>query len=282
MSLTNLGGLFAPNDKSAWAVGHFNIHNHEFIRAVIDAAEEEQAPAILAIGKMSIDHMGMEPIFMAARGMAQASAAPLAIHLDHARDLKTVQQALDLGFTSVMFDGSHLPYQENLDQTCRMVEMARRYGASAEGEIGVLPPSLENMDKDSFTRPEQAVEFARTTGVDYLAVSLGSVHGMQVKGATLDLELLGSLNEQLDCPMVLHGASGVVDEDIKASINQGIRKINVNTEFRVAYKKALKNLLDSSAQADTFELLQAGMAAVKAACRNRIRVFGASGKAVGA
>ncbi len=279
MTLQNLAGLFPRGYTNDWAVGHFNVHNHEFMRAVIDAAEAEQAPAILAIGMLSIKYMGLAPLFAAARNMATSSPVPLAIHLDHARDLATVKQALELGFTSVMFDGSYLSYEENVAQTRKVVTMAHAAGATAEGEIGILPPSMEQMDATTFTRPEQAAEFADTTGVDFLAVSLGSVHGMQTKGATLDLDLLSRLNESLRCPMVLHGASGVIDTDIRAAIGCGIRKVNVNTELKIAFKNRLRAAMATDEPIDLLTDLREGMDAVREACRNRIRTFGSNGEA---
>lgn len=115
----------------------------------------------------------------------------------------------------------------------------RAVGATAEGEIGIFPPELDGMDKELFTKPDTAVQFARDTGVDFLAVSVGSVHGMQIPGASLDMDLLGELNKLLECPMVLHGASGVIDPDIREAIRNGIRKINVNTHFKVVFKNFL-------------------------------------------
>jgi len=279
MSIVNTNQLFPEDHDSNWAVGHFNVHNHEFIRAVIEATEIERAPAILAIGMGSIKYMGMSSLVSAARDMAEQSETPLAIHLDHARELDTVKEALDLGFTSVMIDGSSRPYGENVQITRQVVEMAHTAGASAEGEIGVLPPDLTDINKKLFTSPKTAVQFARDTGVDFLAVSVGSVHGMQTQGASLDIALLSQLNDELDCPMVLHGASGVIDHDIQEAISNGVRKINVNTHLKVVFKRFLIESYQLDQSKDFLVDLRGGINCVRDAVQERIQVFGATGKA---
>jgi len=279
MAIVNLNQLFANGTDVDWAVGHFNVHNHEFLRAVIDIADQEKAPTVIAIGMASIRYMGMAPIFAAARQMAEEAAVPLSIHLDHARDIRLVKQALDLGFTSVMFDGSDLPYDENIDLTRKVVHMAHKVGASAEGEIGILPPSLDQIGSDGFTDPQEAVDFVKATGVDFVAVSLGSVHGMQTPGAHLDLGLLAALYKSLDCPMVLHGASGVVDQDIQGAIKSGIRKVNINTLLKVVFKDGLNESLAAAPEGDLLADLDAGMSGVRAAVIERIRILGSKGKA---
>lgn len=264
--------------ESSWAVGHFNIHNQEFVRAVVRAAEQERSPAILAVGMMSIKYMGLEPLIRSCQVICKETEVPVAIHLDHARDLDIVRQALDLGINSVMFDGSSLRYEENVIKTTEVVKMAHKAGATAEGEIGIVPHGNSVVSDSDMTDPARAVEFAERTGVDFLAVSLGSVHGMKSAENALNQNLLKTLHQQIDVPLVLHGASGVVDEHISASVTNGIRKINVNTNLKVVLKRMLSAHLADSPDSDLLADLEIGMEAVATAVAERMRLFGSSGK----
>lgn len=265
--------------KEPWAVGHFNIHNQEFIRAVVRAAEAERSPAILAVGMLSIKYMGLEPLISSCQLISKETDVPVAVHLDHARDLDIVQRALDCGINSVMFDGSALDYQENIDKTSEVVQMAHACGATAEGEIGIVPHGAAEVSEADMTDPARAVEFAQQTGVDYLAVSLGSVHGMKTAGASLNQDLLRQLQEQIPVPLVLHGASGVIDEQVKAAVQNGIRKINVNTGLKVVLKDFLSSQLVADTDSDLLDDLNQGMDAVSASVAARMRLFGSSGRA---
>ena len=265
--------------EAPWAVGHFNIHNLEFTRAVVRAAESERSPAVLAVGMLSIKYMGLEALINACKVISMETDVPIAIHLDHARDVAIVKQALSLGINSVMFDGSALTYEENVDKTSQVVMMAHDCGATAEGEVGIIPHGGATVNKDDMTDPTMAVEFAERTGVDFLAVSLGSVHGMKTAGASLDQELLQSLHRQVPVPLVLHGASGVVDDHLANAVANGIRKINVNTRLKVVLKKFFTSRLTNKQEADLLEDYELGMDAVAKAVAERMRLFGSSGKA---
>lgn len=279
MNPVTLNEIYALDSARDWAVGHFNIHNHEFTRAILDAAQAEQAPVILAIGEGSIEYMGLKPLFVAAKAMAADYDIPVAIHLDHGKNVDLVKQAVDLGFSSVMFDGSSLPYDENVRLTCQVVEMAHAAGASAEGEIGGLPPTLEEVSKDALTRPNEAVSFYEDTKVDALAVSLGSVHGIKSQCASLDCALVEDLASKIACPLVLHGASGVLDDDVRKAVKAGIQKINVNTGLKVAMKRELTRIF-ADENTDLLADLRGGMECVRNVVRAKIRLFGSNGKAV--
>lgn len=265
--------------EDTWAVGHFNIHNQEFIRAVVRAAEQERSPAILAVGMMSIKYMGLAPLISSCQLIAKETDVPIAVHLDHARDLDIVRQALDLGIDSVMFDGSALGYEENVKKTTEVVRMAHDCGATAEGEIGIVPHGNATVSEEDMTDPARAVEFAEKTGVDFLAVSLGSVHGMKTAGASLNQDLLKNLHEQISVPLVLHGASGVVDDHLTAAVANGIRKINVNTGLKVVLKAFLSSRLVDEPDTDLLEDLDEGMNAVSRAVAAKMQLFGSSNKA---
>ena len=264
--------------ETPWAVGHFNIHNQEFIRSVVRAAEQERSPAILAVGMMSVKYMGLAPLISSCRIICQETDVPVAIHLDHARDLDVVRDSLELGINSVMFDGSALSYEENVKKTTEVVKMAHDCGATAEGEIGIVPHGNVTVSDSDMTDPVRAVEFAQRTGVDFLAVSLGSVHGMKSAGTSLNQDLLKTLHRQIAVPLVLHGASGVVDEQISAAVANGIRKINVNTNLKVVLKNMLSAHLAGSPDSDLLADLEKGMDAVTASIAERMRLFGSSTK----
>ncbi len=265
--------------ETPWAVGHFNIHNLEFIRSIVRAAEQEKSPVILAVGMLSVKYMGLEPLISACQVMAKEATVPIAIHLDHAKDLNIVRQALDLRINSVMFDGSALNYDENVEKTTEVVKMAHDCGATAEGEIGIVPHGDAKVNADDMTDPDKAVEFAEHTGVDWLAVSLGSVHGMKTAGASLNQNLLQDLHNKIPVPLVLHGASGVVDAHIKDAVANGIRKINVNTGLKVALKNYLSSRFARSCDSDLLDDYDRGMDAVTAAVAEKMRIFGSIGKA---
>ncbi len=278
MNPCNLNQLGISVEKP-WAVGHFNIHNQEFIRAVVQAAENERSPAILAVGMLSVKYMGLVPLISSCREISSETNVPVAVHLDHARDLDIVRQALEAGINSVMFDGSALDYEENVEKTKAVVAMAHDHGATAEGEIGIVPHGTVSVSQEDMTDPARAVEFAERTGVDYLAVSLGSVHGMKSAGTSLNQDLLKQLHRQIPVPLVLHGASGVVDEHIRAAVENGIRKINVNTGLKVVLKNFLSARLLEHPDSDLLEDLGRGIDAVSASVVRLMRLFGSSNKA---
>lgn len=265
--------------ETPWAAGHFNIHNQEFIRAVVRAAEAERSPAILAVGMMSVKYMGLEPLISACQSISRETSVPIAVHLDHARDIDIVREALELGINSVMFDGSSLDFEENVEKTTNVVEMAHDCGATAEGEIGIVPHGTESVSQAQMTNPALAVEFAERTGVDFLAVSLGSVHGMKSAAASLDQSLLQQLHEQIPVPLVLHGASGVIDEQISLAIEHGIRKINVNTGLKVVLKSFLSNRFKEDSESDLLQDLDLGMEAISESVARRMRLFNSSNQA---
>lgn len=274
VNATTLLNVATAND---WAVGHFNIHNYEFARAVCEAAKLERSPVIMAIGMGSIRYAGMEPLQSVAAAVAKEYDVPVALHLDHARDVDTVRQALKLGFSSVMFDGSALPHDENLRLTQEVVRMAHDHGATAEGEIGVVPMDASTLTRDDYTSPVELREFVERTGVDFVAVSFGSAHNMTTQDAGLDLELLKKLQAEIKTPFVLHGASGVIDADLAKAVKIGLRKVNVNTAMKRAMAKAMTASMQDAAT-DMLVHLKVGIDAVTELVRGKMRLFGSAGK----
>ncbi len=279
MSLSTITNMFTLSAAKDWAVVHFNTHNAEMMKAAIKAAEAEKAPVILAIGATSIQHIGLRPLAAMMKAMAEEASVPVALHYDHAKDLSLIRQSLDAGFTSVMFDGSSLSYEDNVKNTIEMVKMARDCGANAEGEIGIVPHGDAAIGKTVPTDPAQAIEFAKRTGVDLLAVSVGSVHNMRSQNASLDVNLIRTIHEATGVPLVLHGGSGVMDKDIAAAVTCGLRKVNINTALKMALVDGIAEGLREDPQMDLLPLMQKGIARGTAFAVERLRLCKSPGKA---
>ncbi len=270
------------DSENRWALGQFNVHNIELALAAIMAAEAENAPIILAVGPSTFEYLGdISPLISAIHKMIRKATVPISLHLDHAKDFEMIKNALDLGFSSIMFDGSALPFDENVRLTAKAVELSHAYGASMEGEIGIIPaqePSPNNIS-ENFTNPEKAADFARETNIDLIAVSVGSVHGMQNQSSSIDCGLIKELSTKLSCPQVLHGASGVLDEYLPEAIKSGIRKININTMLKVCFRDTVAKSISDTPDIDMLSAWAIGTNAVSECVRNRIRCFNASGQA---
>jgi ketose-bisphosphate aldolase len=268
--------LFSKPYDGSCAIGAFNVHNLEFIHAVIDAAEMERSPVTLAIAPLSIKYLGLEMLGTAALEAADRAKVPVAVHLDHARDLDVVDRALRLGFTSVMFDGSALPLEENIQKSRKMVEAARSYNATSEAEVGIL--SQFGVEAPShFTDPTAAERMIAETNVDFLAVSVGTVHAMPTQGARVDLKLLSQLRSSLTIPMVLHGSSGVVEEDLGPAIRNGIGKVNIGTYLKGIFTASLQKRLNCSDPGDLFDYMPEVVADIREGVQQKLRLLGSSG-----
>lgn len=221
------------------AVAAFNVTSMEGIQAALEAAEELNQPVIIQFANAA--HGRYVPMDVIGRVMvllAEKASVPVCVHLDHGTSLEEIQEALELGFSGVMYDGSTLPYEENVANTKATVEMATRYGVSVEAEIGSMgreefgsvgADEAEEEIEGCYTNPEQAEAFVKATGIDALACSFGTVHGIYMKAPKLDIERIGAIKSKTRVPIVMHGGSGISDEDFKKCIEQGIRKINFYT-----------------------------------------------------
>ena len=286
MPLVSSKELLERARAEQFAVGAFNANNLEMVQAIVAAAQEEHAPVILQISQGAIRYAGLSY----AAGLVKVAAAgvevPVVLHLDHGTDFVQNVRCLREGFTSLMFDGSRLPYEENVALARRVVEMAHSVGIPVEGELGQVPHASQSRSKEELeallTNPDQAADFVHRTGVDSLAVAIGSVHGMGSQAAELDIERLQAIAVRVSIPLVLHGASGVKDEYIEAAIERGIAKINVATHLNMAFTQALREAIAERPQeTDPRRLLAPGREAVKQAVQAKIRLFRASGKAAG-
>ncbi len=279
MSIRTITDLLASSPAKDWAVGQFNSHNLVMMGAALAAARAERAPVILAVGYQSTKYFSLQALAAAMRVLAEEADVPVAIHLDHARELERVREALDCGFSSVMFDGSALSFEDNVAKTRQVVAMARDAGASVEGEVGVVPQPGAKPGEIGLTDIGQATEFAGLTGVDLLAVSLGSVHGMTEASLAIDQALLEKLGQAIPVPLVLHGASGVTDEAVRQAITKGVRKINVNTALKAAAVRKMREALTARPDTDLLEVMDIGGRAITELAVHKLRVFGASGRA---
>jgi ketose-bisphosphate aldolase len=259
--------------QEGYAVGAFNVSNLETLKAVIQAAELKKSPVILATTETILAYAGLPYIFSLLKSAAQLASVPVAIHLDHGKSVETVKRCLDIGYTSIMIDGSHSSFEQNVAITKSAVELAKTKNVPVEGEIGELLP-----DKSHLANPIEAKQFVEATGVDFLAPSVGSSHGIQAD-EKLDLDLLSQIKEQTRIPLVLHGASGVSNDDIKRAIKLGISKINIHTEIRVAFIDGMKEGLTQYPNTDDHrDILKICISKMQKVVEDKIDLFSSSGR----
>jgi fructose-bisphosphate aldolase class II/tagatose 1,6-diphosphate aldolase GatY/KbaY len=229
------------------AVAAITTYTLESTVAIVAAAERLNLPVLLSAGVSSYGAVGRAPLAAAALAAARAAGVPVGVHLDHCRDPEVIDACLALGYSSVMIDGSHLPFEENVAVTARVVERAHDAGVWVEAELGALAGDEDasgEAEAGAMTDPEQAAEFAERTGVDALAVAVGNVHGFTPVPVRLDLERLRAIDDACPAPLVLHGASGLPESDLRGAITAGVVKVNVNAEIRRAHLGALASGLD--------------------------------------
>lgn len=289
MTLQNVLPWVLRAQQEGWAVGAFNANTLEQVQAIVLAAQAESAPAIIQVSHRALSYIGngneiqgLKYIAAIGKIAAESVTVPIALHLDHGTE-REVLQAIALGLTSVMFDGDGLSFEENISLTKHLCEAAHSVGICIEAEVGEVPkPDGKEFDEHAIalTQPDEATQFAQETGIDTLAVALGSVHGLQTKQISLDLERLAVIRKQVYIPLVLHGSSGVSDHDIKQGIAMGICKVNVATQLNQVYTKAIRDALyQDDKVVDPRKYLALGRTAQIEIIRERMRFFGASGKA---
>jgi fructose-bisphosphate aldolase class II len=295
-----------PARKNGYAIGAFNVQNLESMSAIAEAATEEKSPVIMQITPSVIKYAGLAYISNLVKTAAQLAPVPIAMHLDHGGDFETAAKCIDAGFTSVMIDGSFLKFEENVALTKRVVSIAHPKGVSVEAELGKLAGVEERSVEEKeaiLTDPETAVEFVEKTGVDTLAVAIGTSHGAYKfkSEAKLDLERLKVISEKISIPLVLHGASsvpqwivekankygaelsgakGIPEEQIKKAISLGIAKINIDTDLRLAFTATVREVLTNSPKNfDPRKILGPAKDAMKEVAKGKMQLFGSSGKA---
>ncbi len=263
-----------------YAVPAFNVFNLEMVQAVCRAAEAERAPVIVQVSPRSIRYAGLRPLAVLAATLAETADAPIVLHLDHGPDLAACQAALEAGFTSIMFDGASLPVGENVTRTREVVAAAHATGASAEAELGEIGHATDAERQAILTDPSEAGRFAEETGVDALAVAIGTIHGMRRTGAVLDIPRIAELRRHVDAALVMHGSSGVDDESLVQAIAAGITKVNLSTALQAVFMDTLRASAGRPGhETDARAVLAEARDAVTDAMRQRINVVGAAGRA---
>ena len=282
MTLTPTRTLMQNASEAGTGIGAFNVIHLETAEALVAGAEQADLPVILQISQNCATYHGaLSPIALASLAIAGAASVPVAVHLDHAEDETLARQAVDLGFGSVMYDGAHLPYADNVAATARVTAYAHAAGVFVEAELGKVGGKDGAHAPGVRTDPAEAVAFVAATGVDALAVAVGSSHAMTKRAAALDLELIAQLRAALAVPLVLHGSSGVADAQIVDAIRAGMTKINVSTHLNAFFTAAIRRFLDDNpAVVDSRRYVATGRDAVTGEAARLLTVF-ASGYRVG-
>jgi len=280
--LTSTKELLETAQKHSYAIGAFNLYNLEGVKAVVNAAEAENSPAIIQILPNILEYGGspLVKLFLEAADSAKVS---MSVHLDHCDDRAIIETALEAGVKSILADGSKLPFQENLAFTREMTALAHAKGATVEAEMGRISGTEDGMtvaeQEAKMTDPHQAKEFVAESGVDFLAVTIGNVHGKYYREPQLDFERLAKIRQQLQIPLVLHGASGLPASMIQQSIELGVCKFNVNTEVRQKYLQFWREFGKTDSQRDLLDCQKAATEAMQEVIAEKIRLFGSAGKA---
>lgn len=283
MPFATLKEVLAAAEAGRYAVGAFNANNLEIVQAIVEAAEAERAPVILQASQGALKYAGVRYITAMVRAAAETSSIPIVLHLDHGTSFTQTMLCLRHGFTSVMFDGSGHALAENIALTRRVAEVAAAMGASVEGELGKIGGTEDDISvalRDALlTDPQEARRFVDETGVDALAVAIGTAHGPYKGTPQLDFDRLAAIDGLTGIPLVLHGASGVPDAQIRRAVALGVRKINIDTDLRQAFTAGVRQALNNSNEYDPRKILGPAKEAMKAVVREKIRLFGCSGKA---
>lgn len=274
--LVNLNEILKNAQKEKYAVGLFNTTDSDMLQAVIEAAEQTQSPVIIGTAEVLLPYGELDLIAPSMIAAAKRAKVPVAVHYDHGLTFERCMQALKLGFSSVMFDGSAGDCETNIADTRQIVKIAHSFGATVEGEIGHVgqTESCDNDATDMYTTPDEAMSFLDATGVDALAIAIGTAHGVYKSKPKLDIERLKAIRAKTDTPLVLHGGSGLSDDDFKNAISGGIAKINIFTDLCVAGKEAVK-----ASNADYLDMRNEKVEAIKKAVIKKMTLFGSVGKA---
>ncbi|MEH7419093.1 class II fructose-1,6-bisphosphate aldolase [Neobacillus drentensis] len=283
MTLVSMSEMLVNAKKEKYAVPQFNIINMEFTQAIVEVSNEENSPVILGVGEPTIKYMGMDYVIAIANAAAKNSSIPIALHLDHGSSFEVVMQCIKAGFSSVMIDGSKYSFEKNIALTNKVVEAAHSVGVSVEAELGTIGGAEDNIyvNENDVILPsaEEAIEFWNHTNLDALAVAVGTAHGMYKIEPKIRFDVISKIANSIPVPLVLHGGSGVPDQDIQKAIAIGISKINVNTENQVAFSNAVRQIINSNDDIQDSRLfLRVGRDAVKEMVRSKIRLFSSANK----
>lgn len=275
MALVKMKDLLRRAEEKNIGCGAFSVGNMEMVRGAIRAAEELDTPIILQIAEVRLKN---SPLYLMGPMMVQAAKeakVDVAVHLDHGLTFGTVDKALELGFTSVMLDASTLPFEENIARVKAVVEKARKYGATVEAELGLVGGSEDGSCDHGIrcTDPDDAVVYARETGIDALAVAIGNAHGNYPVAPTLAFDVLEKIHERVDIPLVLHGGSGITDKDFQKAISLGIRKVNIATASFNSLTAHVEKYMESTDKHNFFDLNEAMVQGTYENVKKHILVF---------
>ncbi|CCQ93855.1 Fructose-bisphosphate aldolase [[Clostridium] ultunense Esp] len=270
--------------KNNYAVGAFNVNNMEIVQAIIEAAEETNSPVILQASQGGLKYAGVEYIAALGKLAAEKAKVPVALHLDHGTDFDQVMLCIRHGFSSVMIDGSRFELEGNIAITKKVIEVAHAVGVSVEAELGKIGGTEDDIVVDerdaTFTDPKEAKKFVEETNVDYLAIAVGTAHGVYKGEPKLDFERIKTIKEMVNIPLVLHGSSGVPKEAIEKAVSLGINKINIDTDLRMAFSNAIKDFLkENPDNIDPRKILGPAKEAMKEVIKEKMELFGSAGRA---
>ncbi|MDF2926028.1 MAG: tagatose-bisphosphate aldolase [Paenibacillaceae bacterium] len=284
MALVSMNEFLPQAKANKYAVGQFNMNNLEFAQAITEAGMALKSPFIFGVSEGALKYMGIEYTVALAEASAKKSGLPIALHLDHGSSFDIAMKCIRAGFSSVMFDGSHHSFEENIRLTKEIVKAARAMGVSVEGELGTIGGTEDDISHDeadaSLAKPEEAIRFYEETGVDALAIAVGTAHGVYAGEVKIRYDIIEKVAAAIPVSLVLHGGSGVPDELIAQSIASGITKINVNTENQVAGTAAIREALAKDSKVyDPRKYLTPARNAMIEVVKSKIELFGSAGKA---
>lgn len=281
MYLVSNRAMLEKAQREGYAVPAFNVHNLETVQVIAETAAEMRSPVIMAGTTGTYKYAGLDYLVAICQQAARRYNLPIALHLDHHEDFTDIENKVKAGVRSVMIDASHFPFEENIKRVSEVVKLCHRYDVSVEAELGRLGGQEDNIivdEKDSFfTDPLMAAEYIRRTGIDSLAVAIGSAHGMYQGEPKLDFDRLALIRERVEIPLVLHGASGIPETMLRRSIELGICKVNVATELKIAFSDAVKAHFAEKPDAnDPREYMEPGKRAMKQVVMEKIRMCGSA------
>ncbi len=265
--------------RGGYAVPAFNAENLEMVQAIIEAAEEARSPVMIQTTPSTVKYITLRQAVAMVKADAEAASVPVSLHLDHCESYEAVAAAIDAGYSSVMIDASKLPYEENIAVTQKVVAKARPLGITVESELGTVGGKEDGHSAEiAYTDPDEALDFFTRTGIDIFAIAIGTAHGFYKGEPKLNFELLAKIKDMIDCPLVLHGGSGIPDEMIKRTIEMGINKVNYATELRAAATKAVREALVDESIIDPKKYMGKARDAVRELCLHKIDVCGSRNK----
>lgn len=283
--LVNMNDILYEAKRDKYAVGLFNAVNMELARGILEAAEKNRSPVIVGTAEVLLPYDPLEEVSYYLIPMAKKSGVPVVVHLDHGLSRKNCIKALELGFSSIMYDCSADPYEENIKKVKEMADIAHSYGASIEGELGYVGDNEGSAEGSSrlddpsayYTDPDQAVDFVERTGVDALAIAVGTAHGAYKLPPKLDFDRIRRIAECVKVPLVLHGGSGLTDQDFKRSVECGISKVNIFTDINIAAVEAAFRAFERMDRG-IIDLIPSMVQAVAEEVENKMKLFGSAGR----